>query len=139
MDQSSRDQLKSLFQTKSTEELLDIAHANDRETYTEEAFSVISEILRQRDVEFIPPTTNFEESVEQSKPTDAGIKLCPYCAELIKNEAKICRYCNRDLPRPEASDSNASLKDGEKKDSTWAGCLGIIIIIFLGNYSPGSA
>lgn len=27
---------------------------------------------------------------------------CPFCAELIKREAKICRYCQRDLPEQEA-------------------------------------
>ena len=27
----------------------------------------------------------------------AGLRQCPICAELIKREARVCRYCGRDL------------------------------------------
>lgn len=30
---------------------------------------------------------------------------CPYCAELILAEATVCRFCGRDIPPQEASQS----------------------------------
>jgi hypothetical protein len=40
------------------------------------------------------------KQVEQQQAAQ-GLKKCPFCAEMIKPDAKVCRYCSRDLPPPD--------------------------------------
>ena len=48
----------------------------------------------------VPDKTGSTDDVYESK----GIRKCPYCAETIKLEAKVCKHCSRELPEEEIAD-----------------------------------
>jgi hypothetical protein len=37
-------------------------------------------------------------ALESERLADGSEKRCPSCAELIKREASVCRFCGRDVP-----------------------------------------
>jgi len=46
--------------------------------------------------------------VEEKQIEAGGSKKCPFCAEIVKSEAKVCRFCGRDLPKQQGPEMISS-------------------------------
>lgn len=38
-----------------------------------------------------------DQAAIEKRQLDEGMKKCPFCAEMVKVDAKVCRYCSREL------------------------------------------
>lgn len=62
--------------------------------------------------------------IENEELWSGSSKKCPHCAELIKKEAKVCRYCGRELPVVTATPKKALKKESQ-------GIVYILGVVFL--------
>ena len=56
-------------------------------------------------VQNLPQQPNYSNSQRLPNPDE---KVCPYCAEVIKREEIVCRFCGRDLP---STTSNINIRN----------------------------
>lgn len=57
-------------------------------------------------------TTTATQVAVVSQATEGKRKQCPFCAETIKAEAKVCRFCNRDLAPQDAEIPHQEARSG---------------------------
>jgi hypothetical protein len=79
------------------------------EEWKAERIKEVKENRREQPREFVEPDLK-----KPSEPVvifcDPNTKQCPYCAETIKKEAIICRFCKRQIAS--APHSSMTVKDG---------------------------
>lgn len=63
---------------------------------------------------------------------EAGFKACPYCAEPIREAAKLCRYCNREIAASDRSGEPRSLAPTASAPVPKRVLSGIIALVALG-------
>ena len=65
------------------------------------------------------------DKAEAKKMERVGLRKCPFCVELIKFEAAVCKHCGRDVPAPQTPENpgpNAKSPSSASKECARCGC-----------------
>ncbi len=53
--------------------------------------------------------------IEREQLQSGTARKCPFCAEIIKAEARVCRFCGRDLPPQEPKEVQGAIQNSERQ------------------------
>ena len=56
------------------------------------------------------------ERIEREQLQSGNFRKCPFCAEIIKAEARVCRFCGRDLPQDDDALTRGFVEALQKKN-----------------------
>jgi hypothetical protein len=68
-------------------------------------------------------------NVEQRVIEEGDLKRCPYCAELIKQAAVVCRFCGRDVPV--AVSEEPATRSVDVPQRSWVNYIWIVVLLFV--------
>jgi hypothetical protein len=72
----------------------------------------------------LPTTEASRQEQARRRGVAPGWRKCPFCAEVVREEALVCRYCQRDL-RPNAASAVAAEMEAEASRAAALGARGV--------------
>ena len=66
-----------------------------------------------------------KDAIESKEVASGGQRKCPFCAEMVKSEAIVCKHCGKELPVVEEAEEVAA-EIAEPAGNTWTCTCGAV-------------